>query len=179
MGVNYGATNDELINFIEAHNIQFPCASGLHGMGNAVNEQYGIMSYITCIVVMPDREIAGEFFGPYYPERDTLNNLLLSLGAEMQDCTVGISEPNLKEEIVVFPNPITNHADLYIKVEKAGEYDIRVMNGLGQELMQFSDYLIQGENRININFSLLDKGMYILDIQYLDKKILTKKILKQ
>jgi len=179
LGVNYGATNSELINFIEAHNIQFPCASGQHGMGNAVNEQYGILSYITCIVVKPNREIAGQFFGPYYPERDTLNNLLLSLGAEMQNCSVGIGEHNSKEEIKVFPNPITEAVDLYVKVNKSGLYQIKVINTLGQQVAQFVDHLTIGDNKIDVDFSLLDKGLYIVEIQYENKLITRKKILKQ
>jgi hypothetical protein len=179
LGVNYGATNSELIDFIEAHNIQFPCASGIHGMGNDVNEQYGIMSYITCIVVTPDREIAGQFFGPYYPERDTLNHLLLSLGAEMQSCSVGISENEAEEEVKLFPNPITESVELYVEINKSGTYHIRVVNGLGQQVARFVDYLTIGENRINVDFSSLDKGMYIVDIQYENKLIISKKILKQ
>lgn len=179
MGVNYGATNSELIDFIEAHNIQFPCASGIHGMGNDVNEQYGIMSYITCIVVKPNREIAGQFFGPYYPERDTLNNLLLSLGAEMKSCSVGITENEEEEEIRLFPNPITESVKLYVEVNKSGTYHIRVTNVLGQQLAQFDDYLTPGENAIDVDFSSLDKGVYIVDIQYESELIISEKILKQ
>ena len=58
--------------------------SGLQGSGNEVNELYEIESHITCLVIMPNGEIAGQFYGPNaYPTRDSLNSLLLTLGAEM------------------------------------------------------------------------------------------------
>ena len=179
LGVNYGANNDELKNFIEAHNIQFPCASGLDGLGNIVNEQYEIQSYITCIIVSPDREIVGQFYGPYYPERDTLNKLLLTLGAEMQDCTVGLTQNHILDDIMVFPNPITRNSALHINIYKADEYSIRILNDIGQMVYENKYILAEGDNSIEIDFSLFKQGAYILQIADKDKAITTKKIIIQ
>ena len=179
LGVNYGADNDELKNFIEAHNIQFPCASGLDGLGNMVNEQYEIQSYITCIIVTPDREIAGQFYGPYYPERDTLNKLLLTLGAEMQNCTVGLTENRILDDIMVFPNPIIRNSALHINTSKADEYSIRILNDIGQMIDEKNYILAEGDNSIEIDFSFFKQGVYLLQIVDKDKTITTKKIIIQ
>jgi len=179
LGVNYGADNDELNNFIEAHNIQFPCASGLEGSGNVVNEQYEIQSYITCIVVMPDREIVGQFYGPYYPERDTLNKLLLTLGAEMKDCTLGLSENHQIDDVKVFPNPLTQQSVLYVNINKQGDYNIKILNDIGQIIHDNSYTLLAGDNKIRINFSLLKDGMYVMQIEDKDRNIIRKKLIIQ
>lgn len=175
--MNYGADNQELNNFIEAHNIQFPCASGLNGQGNMVNEQYGIQSYITCIIVTPDREIAGQFYGPYYPERDTLNKLLLTLGAEMQNCTVGLNEHPILDDFTVFPNPINQNSALHVNSLKADEYSIRVLNELGQMMHKKNYTLGEGDNSIEIDFSLFKQGVYILQIVDRHNVITTKKLI--
>ncbi|MCK5775584.1 MAG: T9SS type A sorting domain-containing protein [Bacteroidales bacterium] len=179
MGVNYGADNQELNNFIEAHNIQFPCASGLDGQGNMVNEQYGIQSYITCIIISPDREIVGQFYGPYYPERDTLNKLLLNLGAEMQNCSVGIGENSILDDITVFPNPLSQNSVLYVNMHKANEYDIRILNNVGQIIYEKTVALAKGDNSIEMDPYLFKKGTYILQIADNYKMITTKKIIIQ
>lgn len=156
----------------------------MEGLGDLVNTQYGIQSHITVLVVTPDKQIAGQFYGPdYFPTRDTLNNLLLSLGAQMQDCSVGISDSHILSnnfiDIQVSPNPVVENAHLEIKTKGNGFYHIKIMNIFGHVIQSFPTQLNKGINKIDVQLSLVPGGMYFISLYRGDEKLISKRILKQ
>ena len=165
LGVNWGADNNAVNDFIEVHAVGFPCASGLQGLGNETNEQYGIASHITALVIMPNREIIGQFYGPNaFPTRDSLNNLLLSLGAQMQNCSVGISEESSEIEnpeiLSIHPNPISDYTEIQILAEHDDHCDIQILNTFGGVIDSFSTPLKKGQNYIDLGLHSLKSGIY-------------------
>ncbi|NOR86617.1 MAG: T9SS type A sorting domain-containing protein [Bacteroidales bacterium] len=152
------------------HAVGFPCASGQEGLGDQTNLQYEIASHITTLVVNPDRQIVGQFYGPdYYPSVDTLNNFLLSIGAEMLDCTVGIQDENLNyhaaSKIQISPNPVVEDAEMIINTEMEGSFEMSIYNNMGISLLSEAIYLNKNENRIPINISNFNSGIYYIKIQ--------------
>lgn len=180
MGINWGADNNAVNDFMAVHAVEFPCASGLQGLGNDVNLQYDINSHITALVVTPDRQIVGQFYDPYFPERDTLNSLLISLGAEMQDCTVGInSEKILDFGMSISPNPVEQYTYVNVLAEKAGLYHLKIISNFGHIMQTVSVDLSKGENRVKLDFSSFATGIYLVQLQSEKGQFEIKKIVKQ
>ncbi|NPD44739.1 MULTISPECIES: T9SS type A sorting domain-containing protein [unclassified Lentimicrobium] len=180
LGINWGANNIGVTDFISAHAVGYPCASGTQGTGNEVNELYEIASHITCLVIMPDGEIAGQFYGPNaFPTRDSLNSLLLSLGAELYDCSVGTSElNNQRNRIEISPNPVNQHTNLYLEVEFSGSFKIELLNISGQILNSFPIYLDSHQQIIKLNLEAYSEGLYFIQIRHKSQIIASEKLVK-
>ena len=181
LGINWGADNTGVADFIEVHNVGYPCASGIEGLGNEVNLQYEIVAHITALVITPDRQIVGQFYGPdFYPERDTLNNLLLSLGAQMQDCSVGLTELESDDQVLLsVPNPFRTFVNLNFTIRAEAAYYIQVFNNKGQEVWTDVQYLQEGIQNIEINLETEPQGLYLVHITNKDGFQLKTTILKQ
>lgn len=168
LGVNWGSNNIGLTDFISVHAVNYPCASGEEGWGNLVNEQYEIASHITTLVISPDRQIVGEFYGPdYYPTRDTLNALLLSLGAEMENCTLDLEELDhtTKPSIYLSPNPVINIAQIAISIQDIGYHQLDIINTSGQVIYSLRDFFASEKITFSVNLKTFPKGVYLLQLK--------------
>ncbi len=183
LGINYGGDNIAVENFINVHAVGYPCVSGQEGLGNEVDAQYEIVSHITALVITPDRQIVGQFYGPdTYPVRDTINNLLLSLGAEMQDCTTGLEEENFVlslNNVQCWPNPFKETMNLSFETKSANFYKVRIFGEMGIEIFQEEKYLPEGKQNWEINMKLYPSGLYFVQIQNKEGMMITNTILKQ
>ncbi len=179
LGINWGANNIGVADFMSAHAVGYPCVSGLQGSGNEVNELYEIASHITCLVILPDGEIAGQFFGPTYPTRDTLNSLLISLGAEMYDCSLGANQlENINSRMEIYPNPVNHNTKIKLEIEKVGSYDIEIRNTTGQLLESFPQNLDSHQNIIDLNLEAFSEGLYFVHLKQNGLTLSTEKFLK-
>lgn len=180
LGINWGANNIGVTDFISVHAVGYPCASGIEGTGNDINELYEIESHITCLVIMPSGEIVGQFFGPNaYPTRDSLNSLLLNLGAHMYNCSVGTQQIEHKDnQITIAPNPIHNHTQLLVNIEKSGLYQLEILNNTGQQIKYISTYFDSQSNIINLNLEDLEEGLYLIRLYQEGNLITSEKLLK-
>ena len=146
-----------------------------------MNLQYDIVSWLTTIVVTPDRQIVGQFHGTSaYPTRDTLNNLLLSLGAQMMDCSVGIpNEESVVSETTlnVYPNPAIQKATMLIHTPIEGDYKVVWRNNLGVTVHSFTTSLLQGQNSLSIDFTDFKAGVYYLSLSDASGNTIHKKIM--
>jgi len=168
LGVNWGSNNIGVTDFITVHAVNYPCASGDEGLGDLVNVQYEIASHITTLVITPDRQIVGQFYGPNnYPTRDTLNALLLSLGAQMENCTVGLEEADqtASSSINIHPNPIVDHAQIEISIQDIGYYQLEIINISGQILYSHHDFFASEKVTINLNLGNYPKGVYTIRLK--------------
>ena len=183
LGINYGADNVAVENFINVHAVGYPCISGIEGHGNEVDVQYEIVSHITALVITPDRQIVGQFYGPnYFPIRDTLNNLLLSLGAVMQECTTGTDEENFAlsfNNVQYWPNPFRETMTLSFEAKNADFYKVRIYGEMGIEILQEEKYLPKGKQNWKINMKSYPSGLYFVQIQNKEGVMITNTILKQ
>jgi thiol-disulfide isomerase/thioredoxin len=176
MGINWGADNIGVTDFMAVHSVEYPCASGSEGLGDQVNEQYEIMSHITALIILPDGTIAGQFYGPNaYPTRDSLNNLLQQLGAHMQSCGVGIQEQNQNEIHI----SVSGEHELLIEPGNilSGNYQIDLLDIQGHQLISENIYLQSGND---FRFSLPEnyKGVLIVNIQNGTSFVYRQKILR-
>lgn len=182
LGVNWGSDNIGVTDFISVHAVNYPCASGDEGLGDIVNEQYEIASHITTLVITPDRGIAGHFYGPnYYPTRDTLNSLLLSLGAQMGNCTVSIEEVNqlANASISIHPNPAGKNPQIDISIKDMGLYQLEIINISGQLVYSQKDIFASEKITLNLNLEAYPKGVYMLLLKNEIGLIAQKKFLKR
>jgi len=178
LGVNWGANNIGVIDFMAVHAVEYPCASGLEGLGNLVNEQYEIASHITALVILPDGTIAGNYYGPNaYPTRDSLNNLLLSLGAEMQNCTLGY-ENNKKTRPSIYPNPATDYIDISFNQPNSCESKIKIWNMMGL-LIYSQDINFNNKKNHQIDISQLPEGVYLIQLTQESNIIINQQLIKQ
>jgi len=182
MGINWGADNSAVNDFMEVHAVGFPCASGLEGLGNQITEQYDIQSHISVLVITPDREIAGQFYYPYLPTRDSVNNLLLSLGAQMQDCTTGMPDEftiNAHPQMNIFPNPVSSHATIQLNDVGIGNYRMEIFNNFGELIRSFPVKISSGSKEKQADFSNLTAGYYFIRLRAGTKTISRKIFIKQ
>lgn len=180
LGINWGADNIGVTDFISAHAVGYPCVSGLQGTGNEVNELYEIASHITCLVIMPDGEIAGQFFAPNaYPTRDSLNSLLMTLGAEMYNCSLSTEQLNNENNrIEISPNPVNYNTKLNLKVEFSGPYEIEILNITGQVLKSFPVYLDSHHQIIDLNLEAFSEGLFFIRLRQNGLILSSEKFLK-
>lgn len=165
LGVNWGSHNIGVTDFMSVHAVNYPCASGDEGLGNLVNVQYEIASHITTLVITPDGQIAGQFYGPdHYPTRDTLNALLLSLGAQMENCTIGLEEAEqiASSSIDIYPNPITDHNQIEISIPNIGYYQLEIIHISGSILYSQKDFFASEKLELNLNLGNFPRGVYTI-----------------
>jgi len=71
----------------------------------------------------------------------------------------GINVPSVK----AYPNPAVSNLNLEVKNFTSGNYNVKVYNIIGRELMSEKHY-INGDKTINVNTSTLPKGTYLYNI---------------
>lgn len=96
LGINWGADNDEVLNFDTLYGVKFPSVSGLQGGGNAIIDSFEVRSYPSVCVITPDRNI----FTPYIwlPAYDSIVREVTAAGGMSMNCTVSMNEIEIKEE---------------------------------------------------------------------------------
>ncbi len=78
-------------------------------------------------------------------------------------------------QVEIFPNPISNEADLIVKFPKQDNYSVTILNVLGKTVYSQQHLNVLD---ININTNTLAVGLYILKIST-DTSVLNKKIVVQ
>lgn len=108
LGINWGADNAGVTNFDSAYGVHYPGISGTEGNGNHVVADYGILSYPTVIIIMPDSYIAEQYMWP--PSTDHLDSLIVSHGGILSGCNTPVQDFNKSSSVShrilsVFPIP--------------------------------------------------------------------------
>ena len=78
-------------------------------------------------------------------------------------------------DIEIFPNPVTGHLTIAVPKDKSEGCSINIYNQSGSVVKSLST-VISGENCINMADML--KGIYVLKINFIDGKFISKKIVK-
>jgi hypothetical protein len=78
---------------------------------------------------------------------------------------VSIPETQLAEgDIVTYPNPTSGAFSLQYLATENSEKVITVLNSMGQVVFQKTFNQVSGINKVDFDFSQLNQGMYILEI---------------
>ena len=141
---------------------------------NYYSSYYG-HSYLYDIYPSPDGGfVACGFVSPQAPDTGHQDLWVLkvdSVGCEISNCTVGITEyGENKIKVSVYPNPFTN--ELNIKFDQADELnELRVINIFGNEIFQ----CLVPEVHNSINLELID-GLYLIQVIRKDKLVYSEKV---
>lgn len=95
---------------------------------------------------------------------ETPGDFFFQLVAE-ENTTVSVEEIPVAEDLVFYPNPVTDKGNLLFTLEEAKDVNISVFNTLGQRSFALDKQnLNQGENNIEVDMSNLAPGLYMMEI---------------
>jgi thiol-disulfide isomerase/thioredoxin len=161
LGINWGATNSQLFDYHQEYGWNFPALSGVNGYGNEITEAYLVESFISVILIAPDREIVNQYIDP--PTTNVLESLLMSYGLNTSACTVGtetlVNQPG--NNPMVFPNPAKAFFDLSLHAAEGnhyvGLYDLngRLVRDYGSHTLPFHRFLLED----------IEAGVYLVKVQ--------------
>jgi thiol-disulfide isomerase/thioredoxin len=158
LGVNWGATNMQLLAYHQQNGYNFPAISGLDGYGNEINEAYQIQSFISVILIAPDHTIVEQYIYP--PSVAELQGLLSSYGLSASACTVGNDNITVsdKKAFNVFPNPAVDFFKINLG-SGSSEYKVGLYD-LDGRLIRF--YGNQSPQTSSLSLSGIDDGVYVI-----------------
>ena len=93
LGINWGADNAGVFNFGETYNVQYPEISGTEGNGNHVVADYGVLSYPTVILILPDYSIPEKYIWP--PTTEHLDSVVAAYNGLQSVCYTPVSQYNI------------------------------------------------------------------------------------
>jgi len=91
---------------------------------------------------------------------------------------VGVDEISLTDNMInIFPNPVSNVANIHVNIEKTGTLNISVYNSTGQEISRLADdqSVSAGAHNYKFDASTLSGGIYYCVVSSGDQKV-SKKI---
>ena len=132
LGINWGANNQQVINFGNTYGAHYPAVSGLEGNGNHVVADYQVISYPTVILIEPNWAITENYIWP--PSQQHIDSVLSAHGALPAVCNTGINGhmKQLKGNLItnVYPNPSAGYVT--IETTMQGEGELVILNATGQ-----------------------------------------------
>jgi len=133
LGINWGADNSGVIDFGETNGVYYPEISGTEGNGNHVVADFGILSYPTVIVVMPDSYIAEKYIWP--PTTQHLDSVISAHGGLVSVCATAVSSntktsDGINKILSVFPVPAYTMVNCNTSLTEVGSIEIRSISGV-------------------------------------------------
>ena len=157
LGINWGADNAGVIDFGETNGVNYPEISGTEGNGNHVVEDYGVLSYPTVIVIMPDSYIAEKYIWP--PTTEHLDSIISAHGGLFSACTTPVSSDieapvETNKILSMFPVPANSTLTCATSLTDEGTVEIRSVSGItvsepvfvtpGEDTRIVTTHLVQG-----------------------------------
>jgi hypothetical protein len=85
--------------------------------------------------------------------------------ARAAGCRSAVDGENEKQEAMsLYPNPAVNSTTLNFSTANAGDYQVRVINALGQSVYSAEGKATEGANTIDLNLEKLSSGLYIVQL---------------
>lgn len=167
IGIDKGNSTQSVLDFDLTYGITFPDVSGTQGGGNQIHLMYEVQSTPCIVVIAPDRSILEQQIYP--PSTANITAALLNAGATQQSCTTLIDEENLDNEILIFPNPVTDFATINLQLQQTKNIEVKVYNLTGQIVANISSETYKsGLHQKTINLSDQANGFYF--VQFLENK---------
>jgi thiol-disulfide isomerase/thioredoxin len=164
IAVNYGAYDDDVIEFEETYGLQTPAVSGNDGGGNDVHTSYGVTVYPTFVIIDPDRTILKQQI--YTQDFETFSTVLEAAGGIPMACDIGIDQDEFSE-VNIYPNPAKSN--IYIDIQSKEDLKSIALFDINGKLAL--DLFNEGSNNlIQADLSELSKGIYFLEINWRKEK---------
>jgi hypothetical protein len=93
----------------------------------------------------------------------TAKALAVTLSVSCREAVEEIAE-TLTETISLYPNPAVNSATLSFRTARESDYQVRVINALGQSVYSSEGKATEGANTIDLNLEKLSSGLYIVQL---------------
>jgi hypothetical protein len=177
MGIDKGNTNEDVIYFDETYGIAYQSVSGQDGGGNEVHLMYEVQATPSIVVIQPDRVIAVKQIWP--PNFNNVTDSVSSAGGIQQSCTTTNIEIKQSEEMLTIgPNPVKDYAYLRFDLQEEKEFEIRIYNLTGGEIMGFKPTVYgAGKHIITADLTNEPGGFYFVQAIEKGKVITTKKLI--
>jgi thiol-disulfide isomerase/thioredoxin len=131
LGINWGANNQQVIEFCSTYGAFYPAVSGLDGNGNHVVADYLVLSYPTVILIEPVGAISEQYIWP--PSAQHLDSVIASYGGVAMPCNTGFDErsnaSDRNSSIKIFPNPA--YGSVTVQTPSRGDISVCVVNVFG------------------------------------------------
>lgn len=174
LGINWGADNAGVENFGITYGVHYPEISGTEGNGNHVVADYGILSYPTVILILPDSYIAEKFIWP--PSTEHLDSIIMEHGGILADCNTPVSEhmePRMMTNRIVSVNPSAGQSFLDCTTTVTGKSWVEVCSLSGITVIN-RIAVFPGETT-RIITSSLSQGYYLLVLRNSNGIIMDRK----
>ena len=109
---------------------------------------------------------------PLCVQGDSINNPNGCVGTNI------IEDNSITFEMSIYPNPVKDNVTLIFTTTKAQQIQIKVLDMLGQALIQSNKQVNSGTNNIQINTQTLAKGFYVLSVRDGSNEIKVVKFVK-
>ena len=169
MGINWGNDNNGVHEFDSIFGLTYPSVSGTQGGGDDVFEDYEVLSYPTVIVITPDHQIVEQYIWP--PTSENIISAVIAAGGMY----VGVDDQlQTVEEVVVYPNPVTDKAFLKINTSSAATLQYDVVDIFGNTLFSSEKHFLgKGSSKIEIPVSGLINGLYFVRLNINNAEVIT------
>ena len=174
LGINWGGDNAGVRNFGQTYGVEYPEVSGAEGNGNHVVEEYGVGSFPTVIMILPNWYIAEKYIWP--PTTEHIDSIIASYGGVLGNCLTGVNHVQTgrgRDDRILSVNSV-NALDLVSCAVTGGK-------GSMLDVYSFTGYrVIEGikiEEGKTVNFSVqgLGSGCYLIVMRDIRGRILDRK----
>lgn len=174
LGINWGADNAGVANFGQTYNVHYPEISGTEGNGNHVVADYGVLSYPTVIIILPDYSIPEKYIWP--PTTEHLDSIVSAYGGIQSPCYTPIYQYDKtinKTNKILSVNAQPASASLVCSTSVTSGAYFDVCSLTGANLIKHIS-VFPGES-VNINTQGLGQGYYLLVLRSNNGLILDRK----
>lgn len=143
-----------------------PSASGIEGGGNAVNSQFGISAYPTYCLIGSDNKLKNADIWPV-SSIVQLETAVTNAGYTLteQSCAASLVDENaLKIDMLVYPNPANETANISINSQTAYTATLNVLDFQGRVVSTQGAVIQSGTTVLTINTLAIENGQYMVQL---------------
>lgn len=170
MAIDQTFDNAMVLAFEEEYNTHYPAISGTDGGGGNVYIDYQIPYYPSLILIASDHSIIEQEI-PIPNAAQEIVDLLVSYGIN----TIGIKENEEELNFKFLPNPVQETLNIEIpasqKIKKVSIFQITGQQVLSRET--------NFDHSLSFDVSFLQKGIYLLSVEFLSGERISKKFIKE
>lgn len=164
--------NAMVADFEEEYNTHYPAISGTDGGGSSIYEDYEIPYYPSLILIAPDHNIVEQAI----PVPNTAQELI-----DLLENTYGLQAVSVKNvendhSFKLYPNPATHYFILQAPQDRKLA-SLSIYSITGKKLLQMDSF--NDSQNIQVNIENLNKGMYLLSVEYTDGSRFSNRFVKE
>ena len=173
ISMDKNVSNERVLQFMEDYNLHYPLVSGIDGAGKQVFTDFKIPYTPALILIAPDHTIVEQAI-PYNQTSQGIIEVLetynLSVSAVNDDLST------VKTDFTFFPNPVENQLNIRTSINENIK-QIKIYQLTGQEILSKSYSNTSVENTLDVSF--LNKGIYLLSVEFSHGQRIAKTFIKQ